>query len=316
MSEPPAVEVQPHVHAYAESLGTFGIRWLSTLPERVARVCQHWTLQRGDVLSGGSRSYVCRVTTPNGQRAVLKVALPEATLQTQLRTLIAAKGNGYVHVLAHDLDEGALLMESLATPVGNVEHDISRVLDVTTRTLRQAWQVPRDVLGAEATRGEYKAAGLLTLLQALGVPNADASSQAAVRQAIAYALDRLATHDPTRDVVVHGDAHAGNLLRVEHARAGAASGYVLIDPEGFLCEPEYDLGVAVRAWNEDLLAATNPTARLRGWCEQVAEATDTNVEAIWQWAFIERVTTGLYLAHHGLPSLGAPFLRVAARLLA
>ena len=47
----------------------------------------------------------------------------------------------------------------------------------------------------------------------------------------------------------------------------------------------------------------------------MAQATGTEAGAIWQWAYLERVSTGLYLGHHGLPHLGAPYLEVASRLL-
>jgi streptomycin 6-kinase len=90
---------------------------------------------------------------------------------------------------------------------------------------------------------------------------------------------------------------------------------VFIDPEGFRCESEYDLGVALRDWNAQLTASTHALADLRRWCESLAGITATDAEAIWQWAYLERVSTGLYLKHHGLPNLGQPFLETATRLL-
>ncbi|WP_052351851.1 aminoglycoside phosphotransferase family protein [Deinococcus pimensis] len=313
-SDAPPVVVHPQVRAYIESLGEQGLVWLDALPARVNRICQVWSLRRGAPLPGGSRSYVCQVTTEDGEPAVLKVALSEPGLDTQLRTLLAADGVGYVGVLAHDLREGALLLEALGPTADEVEGDVTRVLDFTARTLRDAWRVPSDLLGPAPTEQEHKAAGLLDLLGTLS-HHAPPSARKAVKRAETLALDRLAARDVARQVVVHGDPHTGNLLRVRAPRAGAASGYVLVDPEGFRCEPEYDLGVAVRGWNETLLASSDPRALLRAWCERLSVETGTDADAIWQWAFIERITTGLYLAHHGLARLGAPFLDVATRLV-
>ena len=90
-------------------------------------LCRDWCLEPGAVLTGGSRSYVCRVLTSDGRPAVLKVALPEEGLNTQLVTLVAAKGRGYVQVLSHNLSRGALLMESLGP---SPEESGGRVLDV------------------------------------------------------------------------------------------------------------------------------------------------------------------------------------------
>jgi len=58
-------------------------------------------------------------------------------------------------------------------------------------------------------------------------------------------------------VIVHGDAHALNLLQVPEARPGAETGYVFVDPEGFVYEPEHDLGVALREWDTPLSAVSD-----------------------------------------------------------
>lgn len=315
VEEAPAVTVQPTVRAYAESLGAHGRLWLDALPGLLRRQCCEWELGLGDPLPGGSRSSVRRVTTRDGRRAVLKLALPEPILTTQVSTLVAARGHGYVQVLAHDLDRGALLLESLGAPVDEVVQSVSAVLSITAGTLRQAWQVPRELCLPPPGESGHKAAGLLALVRDLAEERGEQGLQAAVDQALRYARERWEARDPARQVVVHGDPHAGNLLRVERARPGAETGYVFVDPEGFLCEPEYDLGVALRGWNTELLAFRHPHSELRSWCDQMAQATATDAEAIWQWAYLERVSSGLYLGHHGLPDLGAPFLAVAGRLL-
>ena len=311
MTTPDPITVQPTVRAYAESLGEPGRRWLEALPGAVEAWCRVWKLQRGEALPGGSRSSVCRVTTPDGGAAVVKLALPEPILTTQIQTLRAAAGRGYVRLLAHDLEGGALLMEALGPPPE--PDDVPAALTITAGTLLRAWQVPTGGFGPAPNAEAHKAATLAVLVRDLAgaVPGA----QRAVERALGYACARLEARDPARQVLVHGDAHLGNLLRVERPRPGAESGYVFVDPEGFLCEPEYDLGVALREWNVALLAAADPQAVLRAWCEQLARASGTDPEAIWQWAYLERVSTGLYLTHHGLPALGAPFLSVAERLL-
>jgi streptomycin 6-kinase len=307
------IRVQPNVQAFAESLGALGHRWLDALPASIQHHCQAWSLELGEPLMGGSRSYVCRVTRQDGGRAVLKLALPEPILETQMMTLVAAQGRGYVEVFAHD-NNGAFLLESLGSPIHAVVHDASTVLSVTAETLLQTWQVnPKSLPLIAAT--EHKADGLLALVQGLAV-KLNLQGLQAVDQAVRFAHERLEARNPERQVVVHGDPHTGNLLQVEQARVGAESGYVFVDPEGFWCEPEYDLGVAVRDWNDALSVCTDPRATLRGWCEQLADLTGTDAEAVWQWAYLERVSTGLYLHHHGLAHLGVPFLAMADKLLA
>lgn len=309
------VTAQPAVRAYAESLGAPGRLWLDSLPDAAKHQCREWGLRRGEVLPGGSRSYVCRVATADGGRAVLKLALPEPVLQTQMATLVAARGQGYVQVFAHDVGRGALLMESLGPPMEETVDDVPAVLNVLAGTLMQAWEGTAELGQSLPEPPEHKAAGLLALVRDLAGTAQDPELRAVVDQALRYARERLAARDPARQVLVHGDPHVGNLLPVEASRPGAETGYVFVDPEGFRCEPEYDLGVALRGWNARLLASSGPQSELRAWCEQMARAAGAEAEAVWQWAYLERVSTGLYLGHHGLPQLGAPFLEVARRLL-
>jgi streptomycin 6-kinase len=307
------IAVQLTVRAYAESLGAPGHLWLASLPDMVRGKCRDWGLQWNEALTGGSRSYVCRVTTSAGHQAVLKLAFPEPLLETQISTLVAAEGRGYVQLIAHDIHQGALLLESLGPSVDEFADDVPAILLITAKTLLQAWQVSTEHFVSTHGPSEHKAAGLWTLVNDLATGRE--VPPAVIDQALRYALERLNARDASRQVLVHGDPHTENLLRVQNVRPGAETGHVFVDPEGFLCEPEYDLGVVVRDWNTQLLISTNPHAQLRTWCEQLAQITGTDAEAIWQWAFLERVTTGLYLAHHGLPQLGAPFLTVANRLL-
>lgn len=315
MEDTGPITAQPAVRAYAESLGAHGRLWLNSLPGAVRRQCREWGLQRGETLPGGSRSYVCRVTGLDGGRAVLKLALPEPILATQITALVAARGHGYVQVLAHDLGRGALLLESLGPSMQESDSDVPATLPVLAGTLMQAWQGTAELCRSMREAPEHKAAGLLALVRDLAGDGKDPDLRAVLDQASCYARERLEARDPARQVLVHGDPHVGNLLPVEFSRPGAATGHVFVDPEGFLCEPEYDLGVALRGWNSQLLVSSAPRPEVRAWCEQMARATDTRAEAVWQWAYLERVTTGLYLNHHGMPHLGAPFLAVARRLL-
>jgi streptomycin 6-kinase len=131
-------------------------------------------------------------------------------------------------------------------------------------------------------------------------------------KAISYAAERAATFDPDRAVLIHGDAHPRNLLQ-KPGSMGDGTDLRLIDPEGLISEPAHDLGVTLRGWNEELLAGdTRRMARER--CRHAAFLTGASAEAIWQWAFIERVSTGLFLLRLGHHRAARPYLAVAGRL--
>jgi streptomycin 6-kinase len=69
--------------------------------------------------------------------------------------------------------------------------------------------------------------------------------------------------------------------------------------------------VVLRDWCPQLLAAPELARR---YCHLMAELTGVAEEAIWEWGYLERVATGLYLLSLGAD--GRPFLTTAERLLA
>jgi streptomycin 6-kinase len=187
----------------------------------------------------------------------------------------------------------------------------ARQLTAVASTLARGWRrVPAGRLPTGAAKAEWLAGFAAREWANLGRP----CSQAAAETAVSYAARRAAALDPERAVLVHGDGHAGNLL-LKPDPAGGGTSFRLIDPEGLISEPAHDLGVALRDRNEELLAAdTAVTATAR--CRRTALLTGVDGEAIWEWAFIERVSTGLFLFRLGHRREARPFLAVADRLSA
>ena len=96
--------------------------------------------------------------------------------------------------------------------------------------------------------------------------------------AIACAERRAAAHDDARAVLCHGDLHELNALQADDGT------FKLIDPEGVVAEPEYDLGVIMRnAPGEDDLHER---------ADWLAAATGCDRTAIWEWGTAERVLSG------------------------
>lgn len=83
----------------------------------------------------------------------------------------------------------------------------------------------------------------------------------------------------------------------------------------FLCEPAYDLGVALRGWTDQVLRADDVVVLTREWSARLAGATGADEQAIWEWGLIQRVTTGLYLMRHGHREEGRAFLASAELLV-
>jgi streptomycin 6-kinase len=269
-----------------------GDGWLAGLPATIAALEHRWGITVGERLAGGTASYVATAVTAAGEPVVVKISVPGVDFGREVRTLRAAGGRGYVRLLDADLDRNAALLEPLGGSLSGSGLPPERQLAVLADLLPLAWAVPPDRLAPTD-----KAAELAEFVGSFG-------RSAVVDEALRCAGRRSAAYAPDRCVVVHGDAAAANVLR----RPG--DGWVFVDPDGFVGDPAYDRGVAVRDWCAELLAATNPRPLLRSYCLVLGGDPD----ATWDWGFLERVSTGLYVASLG--GDGGPHLDSAATLLA
>ena len=309
MTEPGGtVRLQPLVRARVAALGDEGRAWAAALPDRLDDLCRRWSLRLGRRLPGGSASYLTTVLRADGGEAVLKVPLPEPDPGQQAAALQAADGCGYVRLLEADPSTGALLLERLGPSLDHAGLDPEAQLEAVAATLLRAWRPPdRPVLD--------KAASLAAGIRAFHAAAPGAVRADVVEQALAVAA-RLSGPDPADLVLVHGDPHPGNLLRVRHPRPGAESGWCFVDPGPFVADRAYDLGVAVRDFSATLLAEpAAAAARLASWCRAVAAPSGTDPARVRAWGFLERVSTGLYVTSFGAPRVGAPFLRSAELLV-
>jgi hypothetical protein len=84
------------------------------------------------------------------------------------------------------------------------------------------------------------------------------------------------------------------------------------DDEGLRSEPEHDLSVAMREYNRPLLAGDTPRL-VRERAELLASRCGVDAQAVWEWGFIERVSTGLANLRNFEGDNGSAFLEVAKR---
>ena len=312
------VDVPAAVVQRAALLGAAGQAWLAGLDDLVHELERRWSFTAGAPLPGGSAACVRQVRTADGRDAVLKLEPPDPDLLTagQIETLAAARGNGYVELLASDLEQRALLLEALGAPMTRSSLSPEQQMALLCRMLVRAWQLPRPD-GATTEQAREKAGVLAQLVSThwedLGRP----CTERVVDVVLEMAARRQAGSDLERSVVVHGDPHPGNALRAVRQRPGAEVGWVFVDPDGFLADPAYDLGVVLRGWCAELLAgsADDALSTARRWCRLLADRSGIDQTAIWEWGLLERVSSGLYLLHLGALEEGRSYLASAERLV-
>lgn len=289
--------------------GVAGKRWLAELPEVLAALTQRWGLVLGDPFIGGTAGYVVAATDRVGRPCALKVALSldlddEEAFGRSVRAHELAGGRGCVELLDHDVPTQAMLLERLGPNLDDLGMAVPELLHTVATTLRSFWRPV--AAGVDLPSGADKAAWLADYIEAewdeLGRP----CDRAVIDRALAYCDARAAAFDPARAVLVHGDAHGWNTLDAGH---GA---FKLVDPEGLWSEPAHDLAVAMREYNRPLLAGD--TVRLvRARAELLASWCEVDPQPVWEWGFIERVSTGLANLRHFDDGEGVTFLEVATR---
>jgi predicted kinase/streptomycin 6-kinase len=321
---PEVIGVSEPVALSLQALGAAGQEWLTGLPGLLSDLATDWSITIGNRLDGGRTSYVAKVVTSDGTAAVLKVSIPPrieegASFQRQLTALQLAGGDPYVGLIRHDAQRRALLLQRLGPPLATLGWPAARQMDALARIAARGWRPVPDQGSVHLPTGEeaarWHAEFIPATWDALGRP----CSRAAVDLAIRCAAAREADFDPARAVLVHGDVHAFNVLQMP-GQAAEDEGFRLVDPGGLISEPAHDLGViqarGVRSWVHGL-ANNDPQQTLEKMahgCIRISRITGTDPQAVWQWAYLEMLSTGLLLRRLGDHREADDFLHVADKL--
>ena len=308
------MRLQPLTRSRLSRLGAEGEAWVAALPRLADDLARRWSLTLGRPVPGGSASYVVRAVRADGTEAVLKIATPGSDVGAQERVLRLADGRGYARLLASDVERGALLLEALGHPLERSVSEPHDQLRSLADTLTDAWRIDTAGFPIPLRGSTDKAAQLAEMVERLWARYDGPCSRRVRDHALTLAGRRSAAFDLATAVVVHGDPHPGNALAVTRPRAGASSGFVFVDPDGFLEQREYDLGVVLRDWSGRLLREPAEPL-LRGYAQVLASSTGADVEALWEWGFLERVSTGLHVLDIGAERVARAFLDSAERLV-
>ncbi len=292
-------EVPAVVQTRARLLGAG--RWLDELPRLVETLAEEWSLSIGEALSGATEALVLAVEGADGSPLVLKLLLPEApdapdAARHEITALRLAGGRGCARLERSDVERRAMLLERLGRPLRELGLPRDQREDVLVDTARQMW---RPASGHGLPTGAEKGRWLMEAIERLWEELDRPCAREAVDHALAAAKRRIEAHDDGRAVLVHGDAHEANTLE-------AGNGFKLIDPDGLLAEPEYDVGVILRERESE-----GGPASFRARVHALAAHCDFDAPAIEDWATVERLSTGLVCRQLGLFSAADRLLATA-----
>lgn len=301
------------------ALGTAGDLWSARLPELLADLATDWSITVGARLDGGHASYVAEAVTHDGTPVVVRVSIPPGVdgftpFERQLTALRLAGGDPYVELIRHDAPRQALLLERLGPPMASLDWPAAQQLDALARTAARGWHPTLD--DGRLPNGAQAARWLANFIRSTWEDLAHPCPEAVVDLALRCAAERETAFDPGRAVLVHGDVHAYNALQAPNA------GFRLVDPDGLISEPAHDLGVIqIRGVPGRIGEFTTSDPRqaldtMLGNCRQAASLTGADPKAVWQWAFTELVSTGLFLLRLDHHEEAETYLTVAGKLTA
>lgn len=305
------IHVPDQVRGTAERLGDVGVAWLRELPDLVSTLEREWGITTGEPFGQGFTGLVLDAVDDDERRVVLKLGVPDglkgiSPFSQELGVLLLAGGHPYVEVLRHDVDRRVMLMERLGRPIAHIGLPFDAQLDVIARTLPAGWKRVENV---SLSTGAEKAAWLRRFIGRRW--SEDLCTSQTRDLAIEYSRRREAAFDPASGVLIHGDAHVENILEV----AEGADEFVLIDPEGLVAEPAHDLAIPLRGTPPELMQG-DAVDLLGRWTDRLADATGVDRDAIWEWSFIERVSSGFNLTSFGMAEEGSAYLGVADQVSA
>lgn len=298
------VVIPLEVRQRAVAAGEVGCRWLDALPDLVTGLERDWGVTVGDALHGGSAGLVLQAANAAGEAVVLKLGSPaHDSFSNEVAVLGVAAGHGYANLLRYDEPRRAILLELLGPKLHELGLPISSRIEIICEILRQAWPPATDPAGfpSGAQKARHLASSIAKWRPQLGEPCSDR----VIAQAMALATDRESAFDPARSVLLHGDAHDHNALQTLDG-----GGFKFVDPDPLFGERAYDIAISMRSWTDELLAGDPVRLGLER-CTQLADLTGESPRAIWQWGFLERVSTGLFLMVLGRFEEGRRMLAVA-----
>jgi len=274
--------------------------WLEALPLLVRSVEVDWGIRVGRPYRDSTEAFVAEATCDDGTRAVLKLIVPRggdaAAREATVLRLVA--GEGCPRLLREDVERGALLLERLGRSLSELRLPARRRHEILVSAAARVWRpAPDSGLPTGVAKARWLAEFIAAMWEELDRP----CSERAVDHALRCAARRGDAHRDETAVLVHGDVHQWNAL-------DAGAGFKLVDPDGLLAEPEYDLGIIMR---EDPLEGD-----LRERARWLADRTGLDRDAIWEWGVVERVSTGLLGTRVRLQPIASEMLAAADQLAA
>ena len=213
-----------------------GAKWLNRLPLLIDELLRRWGLEpRGSPFTSGNLAYVVPVSQGEA-RFVLKVQWPHEESVQEAEALKTWNGDGAVHLVEHDAERHALLLEECIPGTFLADANLADPLRILADLLPRQWtSVGKPFLALRDEARQW----------ALHLPQAwERAGRPCERMLVDAALEHLATLPQTQgeEVLVNQDLHGHNVL------AATRQPWLVIDPKPLRGEREFALAPIVRSF--------------------------------------------------------------------
>ncbi|MEQ4720987.1 aminoglycoside phosphotransferase family protein [Nonomuraea sp. B19D2] len=269
-----------------EREGEPGAAWIAELPGIVEELLERWECVPDGEVGHGGVGVIVPVRRRAEGTAVLKVSFPHPGNVHEPDAFAAWGGRGAVLLYERDDERFAMLLERVRTSTLAKVEDGDEVLTVAGRiSLRLAVPAPpglprlREQADAWEERLRKDAEELTHTL-----------SRHVVDAAVATVRE-LGRVQP--DTLIHGDLHAGNILRADREP------WLAVDPKGHVGDPAYDGGTLLKSRALTLLEADDLRKALHRTLDVFAEAAELDRERAQRWAQFHAVRATFWGRRHG-----------------
>ncbi|MEJ2856476.1 MULTISPECIES: aminoglycoside phosphotransferase family protein [unclassified Saccharothrix] len=236
--------------------------WCAAAPALTARVSSQWGLEVGDLIDDGGSSVVLRCTWTDGTPAILKLTPDQGFLASQAEMLRSLAPSGRVPAVFAVAEE-AIVLEAVVPGT-----EASPTPEQWGELVKALHSVPPPPDLTRTLRGRVE-----EFVVRIGRRAAEPAIAARVSPELwdrTVARCRALLDSPTREVLLHGDLHPGNVLD------GGALGLVAIDPKTCVGDPCFD------AMDYVVEGAGKEGVEVR--CAAVAEACGLDPERLLEWS--------------------------------
>ncbi|MDD4410064.1 MAG: aminoglycoside phosphotransferase family protein [Candidatus Pacebacteria bacterium] len=271
--------------------GELGRQWLKRIPEIVGEMEEKWNIKAGEPFDL-SYNYVVPVEFENGEKAVLKIGLPDdEEFLTEAKALKIYDGDGIVRLYDFDVENMAMLIERVepGQPLSELVDDIqaTKILAGVIKRLDRSFSDDVDFPHVSNWMKGFK-----------GYRERCYGSNGPLPLDLIERAEILSDHliiSMKKEFLVHGDLHHDNVLK------GVGGQWIAIDPKGIIAETEYECAVMLRNPQSRIIQSKNLTELLKTRIIILSEELDVDPRRILDWGIVQTMLSAIWIEEdHGM----------------